>query len=80
MRVIIHASMTSSSTSLYVIIVLWRGSGRGTQRLHREDCVKRELVKVGEEWTTRAKGGRNWRLLMENVVQEKREKVKEKGH
>ena len=40
-----------------------------------EGCIKRDLVgHVGEEWIKRATDRINWRLLIENVVREKRKK------
>ena len=47
----------------------WR---RGRPRTRREECVKRELEIVGGEWRTAAKDRRRWRLLIENVVREKK--------
>ena len=37
-----------------------------------EDCVKRDLERVGGEWRTTAKDRRSWRLVMENAVRRKR--------
>jgi len=36
-----------------------------------EDCVKKETERLGGEWRTTAKY-RSWRLLIHNVVREKR--------
>ena len=30
-----------------------------------EDCIGRDMGRVGGEWRTTAKGKRNWRLLVE---------------
>ena len=36
-----------------------------------EDCVKRDLERVGDEWSTTAKDIGTWRLLIEDTVREK---------
>ena len=41
---------------------------RGRPRLRWEDCVKRDLVGVGGEWSTRARDRGEWRRLVETVV------------
>ena len=43
---------------------------QGKPRMQWEDCVKRDLERVGGEWRTTAED-RSWRLLIENVVREK---------
>ena len=49
----------------------WREKeGKGKPRMQWEDCVKRDLERVGGEWRTTAED-RSWRLLIENVVREK---------
>ena len=35
-----------------------------------EDCVKRDLERVGGEWRISIRDRRNWRLLIENVMRE----------
>ena len=55
------------------------GKGRrGRPRMRWEDCVKRELERVGEEWRTTAKDRRSWRLVKENVVRESEDKNRRK--
>ena len=36
-----------------------------------EDCVKKDLERVGGEWRTTAKDRRSWSLLIQNEVTEK---------
>ena len=36
-----------------------------------EDCIKRDLERIGEKRRKRATDNRNWRLLIENVMIEK---------
>ena len=36
----------------------------------RQDCIKRDLEREGGEWRTTA-NDRSWRVLIENVVEEK---------
>ena len=40
--------------------------------MRRQDCVKRDLERVGGEWRTTAKDRRSWRLVIQNTVREKR--------
>ena len=43
------------------------GKGRGRRlRMRWEDCVKRDLERVGGVWRTTAPDGR-WRLVIENT-------------
>ena len=48
--------------------IKWR---KKQARKSEEDCVKRDLEKLGGEWRTTAKDRRSWRLVMENSVREK---------
>ena len=36
--------------------------------MRREDCVKRDLERVGGEWRTTAKDKWSWRLVIENAA------------
>ena len=44
--------------------------GGKTEARKAEDCVKRDLERVGGEWRTAAKD-RSWRLLIEAIVRER---------
>ena len=39
-----------------------------------EECAGKDLERVAEEWRTTAKDRKSWRLVIENVVREKRGK------
>jgi len=48
----------------------WRAKRRrGRPRMRWEDCVKRDLGRMGGGWRTAAKD-RGWRLVIENTVRE----------
>ena len=44
---------------------------RGRLRIPGDDCIKRDLERVGGEWRTTAIDRGSWMLLIENVVREK---------
>ena len=44
-----------------------------------EDCVKRDLERVGGEYRTTAKDRRSWRLVIEDVVRESEDKNRRKN-
>ena len=43
---------------------------RDRPRMRWEDCVKRDLERMGGEWRTTAKDRRSWRMVIENAVRE----------
>ena len=47
-----------------------RKGRRGRPIMLWEDCVKRDLERVGGEWRSIAKYIRSWRLVKENAVRE----------
>ena len=47
---------------------------RRRSRMRREDCVKRDLERIKDEWRTIAKDRMSWRLLIENAVMEREER------
>ena len=53
------------------------GKGRGRRlRMRWEDCVKRDLERMGGEWRTTVKG-ESCKLLIENVMRESEERKHE---
>jgi len=54
----------------------WREKEAKKTENAMEDCVKRDLERVGGEWRTTAKDRSSWRLLIENTVKENGEQLR----
>ena len=49
-----------------------RGKEGWRPRLRWENCVRSDLERMGDAWKTTSKERRNWTMLIEKVLQEKR--------
>ena len=49
----------------------WRGKRGEEERLRWEDCVKRDMGRVEEDWETKATRRGKWRRLVEKVLLQK---------
>ena len=47
------------------------GKGKRKTIMRRDDCVKRDLERMGGEWRTVAKDRRSWRLSREKGTRER---------